>query len=57
VAFGLAGQIGSIEPGKRADLLLLDADPLATIAAYDAIETVFVDGEPIARGALMDGQP
>jgi imidazolonepropionase-like amidohydrolase len=57
VAFGLAGQIGSIEPGKRADLLLLGADPLATIAAYDAIETVFVDGEPIARGALMDGQP
>ena len=56
-AFGLAGQIGSIEPGKRADLLLLGADPLATIAAYDAIQTVFVNGESIAREALMGGQP
>lgn len=56
-AFGLAGQIGSIEPGKRADLLLLGADPLATIAAYDAIEMVFVNGEPIAREVLVNGQP
>ncbi len=56
-AFGLAKEIGSIEPGKRADLLLLGADPLSTIAAYDAIETVFVNGEPIARKALVDGPP
>jgi imidazolonepropionase-like amidohydrolase len=55
--FRLAGEIGSIEPGKRADLLLLGADPLATIAAYDAIETVFVNGEPVARAALLDGAP
>jgi hypothetical protein len=30
-ALGVAGESGSIEPGKRADVLLLDADPLADI--------------------------
>jgi hypothetical protein len=40
-------------PGKRADLLLLDENPLATITAYDAIETVFLNGEPIARFAVL----
>ena len=52
-AFRLSGEIGSIEVGKRADLLLLRADPLRTVAAYDAIETVFLDGRPIARESLL----
>lgn len=53
IAFGLAAKLGSIEVGKQADLLLLRADPLATIAAYDAIETVFLNGQPIPREALL----
>jgi imidazolonepropionase-like amidohydrolase len=52
-AFGLAREVGSIEPGKRADLLILGADPLATIDAWDTIETVILDGEPIARASLL----
>lgn len=52
-AFGLSAQLGTIEVGKRADLLLLSADPLRTIAAYDAIETVLLDGQPIARTSLL----
>ncbi|HEY3383098.1 MAG TPA: amidohydrolase family protein [Vicinamibacterales bacterium] len=52
-AFGLSASLGSIEIGKRADLLLLGADPLKTMAAYDAIETIFLNGEPIARGSLL----
>jgi imidazolonepropionase-like amidohydrolase len=51
-AFGLAAEIGSVEVGKRADLLLLRASPLDGVAAYDEIELVFLRGEPIARGAL-----
>lgn len=30
---GLAAELGTVEPGKRADLVLLDADPLADIRA------------------------
>ena len=52
-AFRLSGELGSIEVGKRADLLLLRADPLHTVAAYDAIETVFLDGRPIERDSLL----
>jgi len=52
-AFGFSANLGSIEIGKRADLLLLGADPLKTVAAYDAIETIFLNGKPIARGSLL----
>lgn len=52
-AFGLADQLGSVEVGKRANLLLVGANPLDTIAAYDAIEIVFWNGAPIAHGALV----
>ena len=43
---------GTIESGKRADLVLLDADPLKSVEAYDAIDTVILDGVPIARSSL-----
>ena len=51
-ALGLSKQLGSIEVGKRADLLLLKENPLATVSAYDSIETIFLNGEPIARETL-----
>ncbi len=53
VAFGLSTTLGSIEVGKRADLLLLGANPLTTVTAYDAIETILLKGEPIARASLL----
>ena len=52
VAFGMSDR-GTIEVGKRADLLLLRKDPLKSVAAYDSIETVFLNGEPIARTSLV----
>jgi len=52
VAFGLAKDLGSIEVGKRADLLLLRENPLVNVSAYDSIETIFLDGRPIARETL-----
>jgi imidazolonepropionase-like amidohydrolase len=53
LAFGLASDRGTIEVGKRADLLLLKRNPLETIEAYDSIQTVFVNGNPIARESLL----
>jgi imidazolonepropionase-like amidohydrolase len=51
-ALGLSQEIGSIEIGKRADLLLLKENPLENISAYDSVQTIFLDGAPIAREAL-----
>lgn len=52
ITFGLKDR-GTIEPGKRADLLLLHANPLKTIDAYDAIDTVIVGGKAIERASLL----
>lgn len=48
----LDDEIGTVEPGKRANLLLLRADPLESVEAYDTIETVFLHGRPIPRVEL-----
>jgi len=52
IALGLSHELGSIEVGKRADLLLLKENPLTSVSAYDSIETIFLNGEPIAREDL-----
>jgi imidazolonepropionase-like amidohydrolase len=51
-AFGLERERGTIETGKRADLLLLRANPLDTVRAYDAIDLVIQGGVPMARDTL-----
>jgi imidazolonepropionase-like amidohydrolase len=51
-ALGLSHELGSIEVGKKADLLMLKENPLTNVSAYDSIETIFLNGEPIAREAL-----
>jgi imidazolonepropionase-like amidohydrolase len=51
-ALRLSHDLGSIEVGKRADLLLLKENPLVNVSAYDSIEKIFLNGEPIAREAL-----
>jgi Amidohydrolase family len=45
-------EIGTVEGGKRAHLLLLRANPLESVEAYNTIETVFLAGTPIRREEL-----
>lgn len=51
-AFHLDDRLGSIEPGKAADLLLLRKNPLETVEAYDTIELIVLGGEVLARESL-----
>ncbi|HEY2176780.1 MAG TPA: amidohydrolase family protein [Mycobacteriales bacterium] len=44
---GIAGEVGTIEPGKRADLLLVDGDPLTDISVLqdrDRLHAIVVGG-------------
>jgi imidazolonepropionase-like amidohydrolase len=41
---GVDGELGTIEPGKRADLVLVDGDPLDLRRLPDAIRAVWKDG-------------
>jgi imidazolonepropionase-like amidohydrolase len=50
--FKLDTQVGTIEPGKIANLVLLKQSPLDSVDAYDSITTVWVHGEPIPRDSL-----
>jgi imidazolonepropionase-like amidohydrolase len=50
--FKLESQIGSIEPGKVANLVLLKKNPLESIEAYDSISSVWIYGKEIARETL-----
>ena len=49
---GLQKDYGTIEKGKVANLLLLEANPLASVEAWSTIDTVILRGEPIARDSL-----
>jgi imidazolonepropionase-like amidohydrolase len=51
-AFHLDSLYGTVEPRKVANLLLLRASPLETVAAYDAIDLVVVRGKVLDRSAL-----
>jgi imidazolonepropionase-like amidohydrolase len=51
-ATGLPADFGRIEPGLRADLLLLSENPLEDVAATRAIEGVMLRGRWLDRAAL-----
>lgn len=51
-ALGLDRELGSIEIGKRADLILLKENPLVSISAYDSIGAIFLGGKLLPRDSL-----
>ena len=56
-AVGMLDQTGTIEPGKSADLLLVDGDPTADIEALRRVKAVFKQGVNVdsARPAVNAG--
>lgn len=53
LALGLAGELGRIAPGQRADLVVLDADPLADTGNLERIYRVVRDGRVFDPEALL----
>ncbi|ALS22049.1 5'-deoxyadenosine deaminase [Paenibacillus naphthalenovorans] len=64
---GMEGEIGSIEPGKKADLILLDLNDFHAYPSYDAdpysrivysatrgdVDTVIIDGKIVMQGKQL----
>ena len=48
--FKLDSQVGTIEAGKIANLVLLKRSPLESVEAYDSITTVWVHGQEDSAG-------
>jgi imidazolonepropionase-like amidohydrolase len=51
-AYGKDAELGTLEPGKKADLLILDGDPLDDVHNYRRIAAVMKDGVVVDRDAL-----
>src|SRR3546814_9685341 len=52
LALGLAADRGTIEKGKRADLVLIDGKPWETIGDVEKIDRVYVDGKLVHGGGV-----
>jgi imidazolonepropionase-like amidohydrolase len=53
-ATGLADDLGTVEVGKLADLVLLEADPLADITNTSRIAAVFANGRLLEKPELQE---
>jgi adenine deaminase len=57
-AMKLEHEVGTIEPGKRADLVLFDGDPLSDIESLRDLERILLvlQGGRAVSGKWLDGQ-
>ena len=55
-ALGLGDQIGTLEPGKKADIVILDAARLAGPGGDPATRIVFGGGSRAVRDVIVDGR-
>jgi len=57
-ALGLEDDIGTLTPGKRADLVVLDANDFMTAPSHSAVQTIVFQSDPShVDTVLVDGEP
>jgi imidazolonepropionase-like amidohydrolase len=57
-AVGMADRVGTLAPGKLADLVVVDGDPLTDISAMQRVHTVVKGGEVVVRdGGMLLSHP
>lgn len=54
IAYGVEDRFGTVEPGKAADILLLDGNPIADVRNVERLEVVIKDGAVIDTAKLPD---
>ncbi|MFA6110000.1 MAG: amidohydrolase family protein [Candidatus Latescibacterota bacterium] len=56
-ATGIAAEVGTVEPGKAADLIVVEGDPRCEPEALQRVDRVILKGRTVARrGQLMVGR-
>lgn len=55
--FGISNKVGSIEKDKQADLVLLNSNPLLSLANLNDINSVLKDGKVIEPDSLVSESP
>ena len=49
-------EVGQIAPGRRADILVLDADPTENVWNARRISSIVLDGNPLDRDSLLNSR-
>jgi len=52
-AIGILNKVGTIEPGKEADMIVLTANPVTSISNTEKIEAIIYNGKFVDREKIL----